>query len=426
MATDFRNFSWQHAPLFWDDRLLIPALVVFFAAVVLPVVYSIIFYDEWNLLSLPPRYAQHLMLNLTCNMIVIVAACSARGHMEEAIGRILALVFIVHSILLVLIISWRLYYSRPVLLGSLLTSVACGVGIIWLMQRLYRRRITVIEHGLTGEMQRWLGPDVEVTRDPSDLRNYDLILVNFEEGLPSPWAKAVSSAILSGAQVSHTEEYLERSHGGVDPEYFSVDHLNASRIFGFYPAAKRAMDIVITLLILPAVTLILAAAILGIILSMGRPIFFVQDRVGEGGKIFCMYKLRTMRQRRPDEPVCATARNDDRITPLGWLLRRTHCDELPQVWNVLKGDMSLIGPRPEQPQLALCYAECIPAYPLRHLVRPGITGWSQVCFGYAGNMQETREKLTYDLHYIKYCSLTLDLRIAMFTLGRLFDETWHR
>jgi lipopolysaccharide/colanic/teichoic acid biosynthesis glycosyltransferase len=149
---------------------------------------------------------------------------------------------------------------------------------------------------------------------------------------------------------------------------------------------------------------------------MGRPVFFLQDRVGQSGEIFRMFKLRTMRPRLEGEQARATALNDNRITPVGNILRKYHVDELPQMWNVLKGDMSLIGPRPEQPELALAYAESMPAYCYRHLVRPGITGWSQVCFGYAETFAETREKLTYDLHYVKFLSLALDMSIAIMTV----------
>jgi lipopolysaccharide/colanic/teichoic acid biosynthesis glycosyltransferase len=155
---------------------------------------------------------------------------------------------------------------------------------------------------------------------------------------------------------------------------------------------------------------------LAILATMGRPILFVQNRIGRGGEAFAMYKLRTMRQRMPRESARATALNDDRITPLGRVLRKYHIDELPQMWNVLRGDMSLVGPRPEQPELALDYAEQMPAYSYRHLVRPGITGWSQVCFGYAENYSETREKLTFDLHYIKYMSFVMDFSIAAMTV----------
>jgi lipopolysaccharide/colanic/teichoic acid biosynthesis glycosyltransferase len=188
---------------------------------------------------------------------------------------------------------------------------------------------------------------------------------------------------------------------------------------GRYPAVKRAIDVATVILVAPSFVILIGVAAAAIALTMGRPIFFTQNRVGRGGKVFSMYKLRTMRPRVEGEPVRATAENDPRITPLGRMLRQYHVDELPQIWNVLKGEMSLIGPRPEQPELVRIYSEQMPAYAFRHTVRPGITGWSQVCFGYAENFQETREKLTYDLHYVKFLSLALDVKVAMMTIRTL-------
>ena len=128
-----------------------------------------------------------------------------------------------------------------------------------------------------------------------------------------------------------------------------------------------------------------------------------------------MYKLRTMRAPRPEDGEIATNKNDVRITYFGALLRRFRIDELPQLWNILIGDMSLIGPRPEQPGLTKQYIDAMPAFAYRHLVRPGITGWAQVRAGYAANLEETRVKLAYDLFYVKNFSLILDLQIILRT-----------
>ena len=112
----------------------------------------------------------------------------------------------------------------------------------------------------------------------------------------------------------------------------------------------------------------------------------------------------------------ATLNEDDRVTRLGNWLRRSHIDELPQLWNILIGDMSLIGPRPEQPHLARRYAIYIPGYDSRHLVRPGLSGWAQVCFGYAADIEETRQKFAYDLYYVLNIGPALDLKICAKTI----------
>jgi lipopolysaccharide/colanic/teichoic acid biosynthesis glycosyltransferase len=152
---------------------------------------------------------------------------------------------------------------------------------------------------------------------------------------------------------------------------------------------------------------------------MGTPVLFTQKRVGYAGKVFTIYKLRTM-TRAPRE-ADATAVGDMRVTGFGRFLRRFRIDELPQLWNVLKGEMSLIGPRPEQPELARAYVSQMPAFAFRHLVRPGITGWAQIRAGYAANLAETREKLSFDLYYLKNASVTLDLEIAARTAFTLLS-----
>lgn len=184
---------------------------------------------------------------------------------------------------------------------------------------------------------------------------------------------------------------------------------------GSNEVVRRGVDLAVVALCAPAVVLMIGGCALLIYLLMGRPIFFVQDRVGRGGRIFSMYKLRTMINHAPVS-AHATVHNDSRVTPLGRFLRLSHLDELPQLWNILKGDMTLIGPRPEQPALVQSYLDIIPAYGLRHSVAPGLTGYAQVYYGYAANVEETRIKLEYDLHYIEHRCLKLDIKILIRTL----------
>jgi lipopolysaccharide/colanic/teichoic acid biosynthesis glycosyltransferase len=136
------------------------------------------------------------------------------------------------------------------------------------------------------------------------------------------------------------------------------------------------------------------------------PVLFWQERMGQGGKPFWMVKFRSMRVQ-PAGTQFARA-GDQRLTRVGKWIRRFRLDELPQLWHVLRGEMSLIGPRPEQVPFAQEFSQCIPYYMCRHLVKPGITGWAQVNQGYAAGVQETRLKLEYDLYYVKYLSLWLD------------------
>jgi lipopolysaccharide/colanic/teichoic acid biosynthesis glycosyltransferase len=183
-----------------------------------------------------------------------------------------------------------------------------------------------------------------------------------------------------------------------------------------YTGVKRAVDIAVVLLACPAVFLTVLLCALLIAAAMGRPIFFVQNRVGRDGRIFRIFKLRTMQLSSAAKERTATVKNDPRITPVGQFLRRSHLDELPQLWNILMGHMTLIGPRPEQPELVAHYREHIPHYDLRHLVTPGLSGWAQVYYGYAADVHETRHKLEHDLFYVQQFGPAMDLRIMARTV----------
>ncbi len=151
-------------------------------------------------------------------------------------------------------------------------------------------------------------------------------------------------------------------------------------------------------------------------LSSKGPIFFRQTRVGQGGRNFYVYKFRSMFIDAEAGGARWATKNDPRVTKFGMLMRKTRIDEVPQLWNVLRGDMGFVGPRPERPEFVPMLAEQLPFYYLRHLVRPGLTGWAQVRFGYGATMAENREKLEYDLYYIKHMSLGLDLLIMFETV----------
>lgn len=185
-------------------------------------------------------------------------------------------------------------------------------------------------------------------------------------------------------------------------------------------AGTRAFDIVISLLLaIPTVVLILLLAPL--IRADGGPVFFRQPRVGRDGRPFSILKLRTMTGVGSDW----SSADDPRVTRLGALLRRTHVDELPQVLNVLRGDMSMVGPRPEQVGISGELEHDIPLFPYRHMVRPGITGWARIRCGYASTTEQSALKLGNDLFYIKHRSLVLDVAIVLETLRLTLFEHQH-
>jgi exopolysaccharide biosynthesis polyprenyl glycosylphosphotransferase len=185
----------------------------------------------------------------------------------------------------------------------------------------------------------------------------------------------------------------------------------------FYEGMKRALDLIgglvgtlIFVVSAPLVSLM-------ILLETGWPVIFSQSRLGKNGLKYTIIKYRTMHKPKPDAPPRSIGNEDDRITRIGRFLRRSHLDELPQFLNVLHGEMSLVGPRAEQSELVDLFQDQIPFYRARLLVKPGITGWAQVNYGYASTVEETAQKLEYDLYYIKHRNIMLDLMILLRTFG---------
>jgi len=189
---------------------------------------------------------------------------------------------------------------------------------------------------------------------------------------------------------------------------FDIGELHRAR----YARVRRVLDLIVAILAIVPLTALVPLVYFGNLIANRGPLFYRQGRVGRGGGTFIIYKFRTMRPASDSTTWAGT--NDPRITSFGGILRRTHLDELPQIVNMLRGDLSLIGPRPEQPGYVEELREKVPFYDLRHLVRPGLTGWAQVKYGYSGDEQGAIEKLQYDLYYLRHQGPGIDLR----TLGR--------
>ena len=187
-----------------------------------------------------------------------------------------------------------------------------------------------------------------------------------------------------------------------------------------YARNKRILDLVIALVGMLA--LALAVPIVAIVDLFGNrgPLFYSQPRVGKDGVVFTIHKFRTMPP--GDSSSDWTSVNDPRLGKVGRMLRRLHVDELPQMWNVLRHDLSIVGPRPEQPHYVELLAKTIPFYELRHLVRPGITGWAQINYDYGSSDLDALEKLQYEFFYLRHQSLGLDLQIIGRTLRTVFDD----
>jgi exopolysaccharide biosynthesis polyprenyl glycosylphosphotransferase len=218
------------------------------------------------------------------------------------------------------------------------------------------------------------------------------------------------------------EELLDR----VPIRYLEADWIlrsfvDQARVDGFYDMTKRLLDILGGLIGVLALLVMLPFIALAIYIDSGLPIFYTQVRMGRGGQPYKILKFRTMRQdAEPDGLPQWAEENDRRATRVGRVLRKTHLDEFPQFLNVLRGEMGLVGPRAERPELVKWFQQHVPFYRARLLVKPGITGWAQVNQEYASTIDETIEKLEYDLYYIKHRSLLMDIRVLLRTPAMIF------
>lgn len=236
------------------------------------------------------------------------------------------------------------------------------------------------------------------------------------------WERLFARAALKGIPVYHYRQMLELETGQV-----RIDHLSENVLGSLIPnlpymALKRVIDVAAVVVLAPLLLPLMGLIALAIVLDSRGGALFVQDRMGFRGEVFRMVKFRTMHPREVAGDAEArredsmTRDDDDRITRVGRYLRKVRLDELPQVWNILLGEMSWIGPRPEAISLSQWYEDEIPFYAYRHIVRPGLTGWAQVNQGHVTDLDAVSAKLRYDFYYVKHISHWLDMLIALKTV----------
>jgi exopolysaccharide biosynthesis polyprenyl glycosylphosphotransferase len=251
------------------------------------------------------------------------------------------------------------------------------------------------------------------------------IIVAISGAIQGGTFQAILDAQEAGVEVVPMPTVYEELLGRVPIQHLDSDWLirsfvDEARVGGFYEMAKRMIDILIAITGLSICIILTPIAALIILVDSGLPIIYNQIRSGKGNKLYYIYKFRTMFQdAEKDGRAHVAEENDSRVTRTGVFLRRTHIDELPQFWNVLLGDMSVVGPRAERPELITKYQKEIPFYRARLLVKPGITGWAQVNYGYSATIAQTIVKLEYDLYYIKHRNLLMDMLILFRTFSQV-------
>ena len=325
-----------------------------------------------------------------------------------------------HGIVVVWFLLTRFPYDR--------VSLALGfvLHVLWLYflyiyaERSVVRRIAVVPFGGVERLFGITGVDWLALKRPNlaDTRGCDAIVADFSADLPDEWEAFLADAALAGRIVYQHKQLAESLTGRVELEQLSENSFGSLVPAIGYFHLKAVIDFGFALLILPVALPLMAAIAIAIRLDSKGPALFRQRRVGHAGREITVYKFRTMRpvEIADEREAAMTKDGDDRVTRVGGLLRKLRLDELPQIFNILKWQMSWIGPRPEAEVLSVWYTSELPFYRYRHVVKPGISGWAQVNQGHVAEVGEVHRKLQYDFYYIKYFSPWLDLLIFLRTI----------
>jgi len=330
------------------------------------------------------------------------------------------------SILVIALVIWRWVYAWTINLSVFRERVYVlggGERARKVVETLRTRRDAGMEV-VTGNVEPATGGDLD--HFAAELRSFckpkvqiERVIVAMEDRRKSMPVRELLDLRLRGVVIEEAGAVMERLLGKLP-----LDGLNPSSLIfteGFNVKAsqqilRRLVSITVSFIGLAICLPFIPFIILAVRLSSPGSIFFRQTRVGLRGRPFSVIKFRTMRQDAEAQGAVWASRNDPRVTPLGRFMRKTRIDEIPQLWNVLRGEMGFVGPRPERPEFVQWLSNEIPFYELRHMIRPGITGWAQVRYQYGASLEETKQKLEYDLYYIKHLSLGLDLLIMFETI----------
>lgn len=325
---------------------------------------------------------------------------------------ILPVVLTIYAILLAVLILLHMQYSVKVLLLGFPFILTLIAAYYVLDRRHHALRLFCVPSGEVGKLKNTeLIKFKPLSKPALPKTHFNGVVVDFRDETLSPeWQRFLSECALNKVRIYNYLQLSETLTGQVDVAHLMENDLGDLTPPDFVMVSKRLIDLVFLVLIAPvAIPLMLIIALWIMLDSRGGP-FYIQPRMGLGGKHFNLVKFRSMTVDHGGSHF--TEENEShRITKVGKLIRKNRLDELPQFWNVLKGEMSLIGPRPESAELAKWYQKEVPFFMYRHVVRPGISGWAQVMHGYAAGVDEMKEKLAYDFYYIKHFSLWLDLLI---------------
>jgi sugar transferase (PEP-CTERM system associated) len=329
-------------------------------------------------------------------------------------------------ILTVFLFFWRLAYERILLISIFRERVyvlGCGERARSIVQLLRESRDAGMEViGWKGESET----HDQLDRFAAELRAFrqprpgiDRVIVAMEDRRQAMPVRELLDLRVRGVLIENASTLQERLTGklpliGLNPS--TLIFTDGFRMSPLQQLFRRLLSFMVSLTALVVCLPFIPFIILAVRLSSPGPVFFNQTRVGQRGRLFTAHKFRTMREDAEAGGAVWAAKDDPRITRVGGFMRKTRLDEIPQLWNVLRGEMAFVGPRPERPEFVQWLSQDIPYYDLRHMIRPGITGWAQVRYRYGASLEETKRKLEYDLYYIKHQSIGLDLLIMFETI----------
>lgn len=410
----------QHPWQFLSVRILVGWLVVCILPAIL-LFWSYILADDILITQINSVISTSVVLTLTLIGLERLTQFPGQKSMVTVLPTLLASGLLVGLILLIFRLPYSVYY--------LLMSAVLGV-IFCFLSQIYLRSVTKVTIGYIpiGRCQSLLDINdvcwIELTPcfEPNNhhrLPFHAVVADLADQGLSAEWEQLLAETALQGTPVYNVLQVRESLTGRLPIKHLYENNLGSLLPSQTYLLFKRIMDTAVIILTSPIVIPLALLVALGVKWEgrhNGSSVLFTQQRIGQGGKWFTMYKFRSMRPCAEQYGAQMATTDDMRVTKFGSFIRQTRLDELPQFINVLKGEMSLIGPRPEQLDFVKRFNDTIPFYRYRHIVKPGISGWAQVMHGYASDEDETKVKLEHDFFYIKNLSLTLDLLIVIKTI----------
>jgi lipopolysaccharide/colanic/teichoic acid biosynthesis glycosyltransferase len=337
----------------------------------------------------------------------------------RTMGMIIPQTLIIYALCMLPVLMLRVEVSRYLL------GIGCILAVIWFQieyivtEKFRSPKLAVVPGGQAADLLPLPGIHARELRQP-DLEGvrYDAVVADFTCLAPE-WERFLTRCALNRIPVHDARSVYESITGRVRINRMAENDIGSLLPSVLYERSKLVFDWALILLTLPVSLPLAALALIAVRLESPGPVIYTQERVGRGNKPFKIYKIRSMRFDKEAAPSQFAGEDDPRITRVGRVLRKYRIDELPQFVNILKGDMSLIGPRPEQPDFVAHFDQELPFYSYRHVVKPGITGWAQVRQGYAADVDQTREKIEHDFYYIKHGSLFLDVFILFLTVKTL-------